>query len=59
MRSDSTVPDLTAVKRCPSKWYELSCDLEPGHEGKHGEVMGHDEEGRVDDAVTWEFGTNV
>lgn len=44
---------MMAPKFCPSTYGGLTCDLEAGHDGKHGEVMSRDEEGRVDDAVVW------
>jgi hypothetical protein len=46
--------DIAVGAPCPSRYRGgLSCDLRAGHEGVHGEVMGRDDEGRVEDAVTW------
>lgn len=41
------------VEMCPSRYEGLRCELPAGHDGKHGEVLSRDEEGRVDDAVVW------
>jgi len=44
---------MMAPRACGNENGGLRCELPPGHDGKHGEVMSRDEEGRVDDAVVW------